>query len=77
MKKKLKTRVKLSALAEMSACHPVYLSKIINNKDTPSHELATRLAECANILYGEEEEFCYYFDCYYCFIRNYVSVNLF
>jgi len=57
MKKKLKTRVKLSALADMSACHPVYLSKIINNKETPSNELAVRLAECANVLYGEEEAF--------------------
>jgi len=54
MKKKLKTRVKLSALADMSACHPVYLSKIINNKETPSDELAERLAECANTLYSEE-----------------------
>jgi len=54
MKRKLKTRVKLSTLADMSACHPVYLSRIINNKETPSDELAVRLAESANTLYREE-----------------------
>ena len=53
-KKQLKQRVKLSSLANLSKCHPVYLSKIINNKHTPSEELAERLAECANKLYGEE-----------------------
>ena len=53
-KKQLKQRVKLSSLANLSKCHPVYLSKIINNKTTPSDELAERLAECANKLYGEE-----------------------
>ena len=53
-KKQLKQRVKLSSLADLSKCHPVYLSKIINNKTIPSDELAERLAECANKLYGEE-----------------------
>lgn len=53
-KKQLKQRVKLSSLANLSKCHPVYLSKIINNKTVPSDELAERLAECANKLYGEE-----------------------
>tara|TARA_Y200000002_G_scaffold46383_1_gene33565 strand:+ start:107 stop:484 length:378 start_codon:yes stop_codon:yes gene_type:complete len=53
-KKQLKQRVKLSSLANLSKCHPVYLSKIINNKTIPSEELAERLAECANKLYGEE-----------------------
>ena len=53
-KKQLKQRVKLSSLADLSKCHPVYLSKIINNKTIPSDELAERLAECANKLYGED-----------------------
>lgn len=53
-KKQLKSRVKISALADLSKCNHMYLSKIINNKTTPSDELAERLAECANKLYGEE-----------------------
>ena len=53
-KKQLKSRVKLTALANLSKCNHMYLSKIINNKTIPSDELAERLAECANKLYGEE-----------------------
>lgn len=53
-KKQLKTRVKISALADLSKCNNMYLSKIINNKATPSDDLADRLAECANKLYGED-----------------------
>ncbi len=53
-KKQLKQRVKLSSLADLSKCHPVYLSKIINNKTVRSDDLAGGLAECANKLYGEE-----------------------
>ena len=53
-KKQLKSRVKISALADLSKCNHMYLSKIINNKTTPSDELADSLAACANKLYGEE-----------------------
>ena len=53
-KKQLKTRVKISALADLSKCNNMYLPKIINNKATPSDDLADRLAECANKLYGED-----------------------
>jgi len=53
----LKKTVKLSLLAERTGITLSYLSKVINNHVMPSDELATSLAEQANILSFQTDYF--------------------